>query len=75
VIEHYVDPDAREKLRKGGDDLGLIKDLGIDSLTLLEIVFLAEEGLQVSIENDELRPFCTVGDVKKVILAKVCGAS
>jgi hypothetical protein len=60
LIEHYVDRDVRAKLAHGGDDLRLVEDLAIDSLTMLEIMFLAEDVLQVSIDNEELRPFRTI---------------
>jgi acyl carrier protein len=73
LIEHYVERDARAKLQRGDDSLRLVEDLAIDSLTMLEIVFLAEEVLQVTIDNDELRPFRTVGDVKQFIVAKLGG--
>ena len=71
LIEHYVVPEARAKLRSHDDGLRLIEDLAIDSLTMLEIVFLAEEVLQVSIDNEELRPFRTVGDVKRFVAQKL----
>ena len=71
VIEHYAERGARSKLRQANDSLRLVEDLGIDSLTMLEIVFLAEEVLQVSIDNEELRPFRTVGDVKAFVAAKL----
>jgi acyl carrier protein len=71
LIEHYVEPDARSKLSRAGDRLRLIEDLAIDSLTMLEIVFLAEEVLQISIDNDEIRPFRTVGDIKVFLAAKL----
>ena len=74
VIEHYVVPEARAKLRSRDDSLRLSEDLAIDSLTMLEIVFLAEEVLQVSIDNEELRPFRTVGDVKRFVRLKLSGA-
>lgn len=73
LIEHFVEPGARAKLRTGADSLRLAEDLGIDSLTLLEIVFLAEEVFQVTIENEKLRPFRTVGDVKAFVAAKIAG--
>jgi len=75
VIEHYVVPEARAKLRAGDDTLRLSEDLSIDSLTMLEIVFMAEEVLQVSIDNEELRPFRTVGDVKRFVRMKLSGAA
>ena len=71
IIEHYVEPDLRSKLLRGGDGLRLVEDLAVDSLTMLEIVYLAEDVLQITIENEELRPFRTVGDVKKFLASKL----
>src|ERR1700761_5015181 len=47
VIERYVEPDLRIKLKDADDDIRLIEDLGIDSLTMMEIVLLVEEVLQL----------------------------
>lgn len=71
VIEHYADPDVRAKLGRGDATLRLVEDLAIDSLTLLEIIFLAEEVLGISIDNEQVRPFRTVEDVRTFIIAKV----
>src|SRR5271155_513119 len=73
VIERFVEPDLRVKLKDGDDDLRLIEDLGIDSLTMMEIVILVEEVLQLSINNDELRNLRTIGDVKTFIDCKIRG--
>jgi 3-hydroxyacyl-[acyl-carrier-protein] dehydratase len=73
VIEHHVDPDLRPKLRDADDDLRLIEDLGIDSLTMMEIVALAEDVLPVSINSEELCLLRTLGDVRRVIECKLCG--
>lgn len=73
VIERFVEPDLRTKLKDADDDLRLIEDLGIDSLTMMEIVILVEDVLQMSINNDELRNLRTVGDVKMFIDCKVRG--
>jgi acyl carrier protein len=70
LIEHFVDPDVRTKLSGSDDGLRLIEDLDIDSLTMLEIVYLAEDVLQITIDNAEIRPFRTVGDVKAFLAAK-----
>jgi 3-hydroxyacyl-[acyl-carrier-protein] dehydratase len=75
LIEHYAERDAQARLNGADDSLLLVEDLGIDSLTLLEIVSLAEDVLQVSIENEEIRPFRTVGDIKKFIRSKLQGAA
>ncbi|HWA85826.1 MAG TPA: acyl carrier protein, partial [Opitutus sp.] len=71
VIERFVEPDLRTKLKDADDDLRLIEDLGIDSLTMMEIVILVEDVLQLSINNDELRNLRTVGDVKTFIDCKI----
>lgn len=73
VIERFVEPDLRAKLKDADDDLRLIEDLGIDSLTMMEIVILVEDVLQLSINNDELRNLRTVGDVKVFIDCKIRG--
>lgn len=73
VIERFVEPDLRTKLKDADDDLRLIEDLGIDSLTMMEIVILVEEVLFMSINNEELRNLRTVGDVKMFIDCKVRG--
>jgi len=73
VIERFVEPDLRAKLKDADDDLRLIEDLGIDSLTMMEIVILVEDVLQMTINNDELRNLRTVGDVKTFIDCKIRG--
>ena len=52
IIERFVEPDLRIKLKDADDDLRLIEDLGIDSLTMMEIVILVEDVLQMTINND-----------------------
>lgn len=73
VIERFVEPDLRAKLKDPDDDIRLIEDLGVDSLTMMEIVILVEEVLQMSINNDELRNLRTIGDVKTFIDCKIRG--
>lgn len=71
VIERYVDRDLRAKLQADPDPLRLREDLGLDSLTLMEVVMLAEDVLGLSISNDELTALRTVGDVQRFMLAQV----
>ncbi|MDR0351899.1 MAG: hypothetical protein LBI02_00575 [Opitutaceae bacterium] len=73
IVERFVEPDLRPKLKGGADDVRLIDDLGIDSLTMMEIVILTEEVLQVQIHNDELRNLRSIGDVKVFIDCKLRG--
>ncbi|MFT3871016.1 MAG: phosphopantetheine-binding protein [Nibricoccus sp.] len=73
VIERFVEPSLRPKLHTGEDDLRMVEDLGIDSLTMMEIVILIEDVLQMQINNEELRHLRTVGDIKIFIDCKARG--
>ena len=65
IIVRYVEREARAKLTGASDNLRLVEDLGLDSLTLMEIVVLAEEVLPITINNEELCQLRTMGDVKR----------
>ena len=73
VIARFVERDRRAKLDGPADDLHLIGDLGLDSLTMMEIVMLTEDVFPITINNDELRGLRTVGDVQRFIEAKLRG--
>jgi 3-hydroxyacyl-[acyl-carrier-protein] dehydratase len=73
VIERFIDRDRRTTLHAAGPKLRLVEDLGIDSLTMMEIVMLAEEVLPLSISNEELRHLRTVGEVEEFIASKLRG--
>jgi 3-hydroxyacyl-[acyl-carrier-protein] dehydratase len=73
IIDRHLEPDQREILAKSDDTLRMYEDLGMDSLTMLEVVMLVEQTLQVSIDNEELRDLRTVGDVKSYLNAKAMG--
>ena len=44
-------------------DASLTSDLGINSLELAELVMLCEERYSVTIEDEDMKNFRTVGDV------------
>ena len=73
IIERFVEPEHHSRLREADEDLRVIEDLGLDSLTMMEVVILVEEVLNVSIANDELRNLRTVGDIRVFIDHKVKG--
>ena len=73
IIDRHLEPDQREILKNSDDSLRMYEDLGMDSLTMLEIIMLVEQTLQVSIDNEELRDLRTVGDVKVYLEAKAKG--
>ena len=72
VIDRHLELN-KGKFSRSDDSLRMYEDLGMDSLTMLEIVMLVEQTLQVSIDNEELRDLRTVGDVKAYLSAKAKG--
>ncbi len=64
-----------EELSINADDIKLeaelVNDLGINSLELADLVLLCEERFDITIADDELQKFVTVGDVVEFISAKV----
>lgn len=73
IFERFVEPDMRPRLAGESDDLRVIEDLGLDSLTMMEIVMLVEEVTQTKIENDELRGLVTIGDIKTFVDCRARG--
>ena len=71
IVERFMDPELRPKLKNGGDDMKFSEDLGIDSITMIEMVMMIEDTLKMSVDNNELRDLRTVGDVKKFLASKI----
>lgn len=74
VLARYVESGLRPKLAHPADNVRLRDDLGLDSLTLLEVVVLAEDVLGVSISNEELAQLGTVGDIQRFLAEKTRAA-
>ena len=49
----------------------LVNDLGINSLELADLVLLCEERFDITISDDDLHKFITVGDVVDYVSSKV----
>lgn len=75
IIARFMPPENVEKIRSANDSTRLAEDLGIDSLTMLEIVMTIEEVLSMRIEDSELRDIRTLGDVKNFIQHKIATLS
>lgn len=67
IITHYVDPELRPKLKESGDSLRLVEDLGLDSLSMVEVMMRVEDLLQIRVSDDELRHFRTLGEVREFV--------
>ena len=74
IVERYVDPAVRPQLASAGvEDLRVVEDLGLDSLTIMEVVMLVEEVVLVTISNNDLRELRTLGDIKTFVDCRARG--
>ncbi|TVR53688.1 MAG: FabA-like domain protein [Puniceicoccaceae bacterium] len=73
IVERFLDPEVKPRLRAGDDNLRFVEDLGLDSLTMMEAIILVEEVVGMPINNDELRNLRTIGDLKIFIDCKARG--
>jgi len=71
VIERYVDRPSRPKLQGPAENVRLSEDLGLDSLTVLELVVLAEDTLQVPLSVEEPPPLRTLADLQHYLTLKL----
>ena len=49
----------------------MIEDLGLDSLTMVEIVLAVEDATGMSIDQEDVQKIHTLGDIKAYISAKL----
>jgi len=73
LIERYVAPDLRVRLQGPSDDLLLLEHLGLDSLSLMEIMIRLEDVFPITIRDDELRQVRTLGDIRQLIQRHTAG--
>jgi 3-hydroxyacyl-[acyl-carrier-protein] dehydratase len=73
IIERYTKLEPGKTLAEKPDSAKLGEDLGIDSLTMLEIVMSIEEALEFRIEDADLRCIRTIGDVRRYVDDRVHG--
>ena len=73
IIERYLKLEPGQTLASKPDTTKLGEDLGIDSLTMLEIVMAIEEALDFRIEDSDARAIRTLGDVRTYVDDRVHG--
>jgi len=74
IIERFCEPEIRPKLQAANaDELHVAEDLGVDSLTMVDVVMHVEEALDISIDNEELADLRTIGEVKTFVKCKLTG--
>lgn len=62
-IERHTEPEYHALLQGAAAEVSFVDDLGIDSMTMMEIVMLAEECLEIQIDNQDLMQIRTVGEL------------
>jgi 3-hydroxyacyl-[acyl-carrier-protein] dehydratase len=70
-IKRHTDSEYHPLLNAGKPDISFIDDLGIDSMTMMEIVMMVEECLGIQIENQDLMNVRTLGDLNGFLLKSV----
>jgi 3-hydroxyacyl-[acyl-carrier-protein] dehydratase len=71
IIERNIDETYHPILQSADDSTRIIDDLGIDSLTMMEIVMTFEDALNIELIDDELKGMTTLGDMKAELLRKL----
>lgn len=71
IIERFLEPEKRDLLKVPKDSLRMVDDLGLDSLTMVEIVLAVEDAVGTSIDNEDVQKIHTLGDIKAFISSKM----
>lgn len=70
IIARYLRSDTRDFFATAAPET-LLSSLGVDSLTMLEIVLDVQEALDISVEDSELKSLRTVGEVNRLLAEKI----
>ncbi|HEY3757386.1 MAG TPA: phosphopantetheine-binding protein [Opitutaceae bacterium] len=70
ILRHYVSEDVQPRLQTAGAELRLAEDLGIDSLTMMEIALATEDAFGFPVNVEELRQLMTVGEMERMLAVK-----
>lgn len=66
VLVRHMDRDKAPILREPRADLRLVEDLGLDSLSLIEVSMTLEDVFQVTLPDDKLRQLKSLGDINRL---------
>ena len=70
ILERHLDGRALSDFEGPPEELRLIEDLGLDSLSLIEIASVAEDAVGFRIEDAELKQVTTIGGFERLLAAK-----
>ena len=70
IIQRYLKPEGVEALKNATEETPLAS-LGVESLTMLEIVLDIQDSLLIEIKDSEMGGLRTLGDVNRFLKEKV----
>ena len=71
VVARNIDDNYIDLLEKPDDSIHIIDDLGIDSLTMVEIAITFEDALEIELIDDELKELQTLADIRQYLIKKI----
>lgn len=75
IIARNIDDAYLDILNNADDATRMVDDLGIDSLTMVEIAITFEDALDIELIDEELREVETLGDIRQYLLKKIGATS
>jgi acyl carrier protein len=70
IMKKYVSADAAERLAHT-DQQATLSSLGVDSLTMMEIILDVQDAIDVTIADDELKGLRTIEEVSALLRSKL----
>lgn len=70
IIARNIDESYEEALSLADENTHFVDDLGVDSLTMMEIAMTLEDALEIELVDDSLKENLTFKSLKKYILKK-----
>ncbi|NBB80131.1 MAG: hypothetical protein GVY36_11915 [Verrucomicrobia bacterium] len=71
IIARNIDESYHEALENADDSTRMIDDLGIDSLSMLDIVMTLEDALDIDLIDEDVVGLETLGDMKAELVRKI----
>lgn len=73
VLQFYLAKKPEEALERLPGTTRLVEDLGCDSLTMMDMVFMAESLFSIDIQDNELERIATIDDLRNKLRRLVIG--
>lgn len=71
VLKRHVEPEYESLLDGERAQLSFVDDLGVDSMTMMEVVMMVEECLDIRLENQHLMQIQTFSDLDQYITGQL----